>query len=203
VAAGQRLVAHSQTGNAELSTIEAKALPAEPAPPQPTAAAPAEPRGPARPAPSWTDLLTDGNFKGVLALAHSRGIDTTLRRGALSDLVALSDAARYSGDRALARRGLLAQRERFASSSEAQAAAFLLGRMADDTGAPDEARRWYETYLRESPRGAFAAEALGRKLVVLVRSGDGAAASALAEQYLQRFGQGAHAAYAREVLQRP
>jgi TolA-binding protein len=203
VAAGQRLVAHSDSGNAELSTIEPPAKPAPPALPPPTAASPPEHRGPVHPAASWTDLLTDGNFKGVLALAHSRGIDPTLRRAALADLVALSDAARYSGDRELARRGLLAQRERFASSSEAHAAAFLLGRMADDTGAADEALRWYEVYLRESPRGAFAAEALGRKLVVVVRSGDATAAHSLARQYLQRFAQGAHAAYAREVLQRP
>ncbi|HKP60004.1 MAG TPA: FecR domain-containing protein [Polyangiales bacterium] len=203
VSAGQRLVAHSETGNAELSTIEPPSKPAEPAPPPPIATSSPEHRGPVHPAPSWTDLLTDGNFKSVLALAHSRGIDTTLRRAPLADLVALSDAARYSGDRTLAQRGLLAQRDRFASSAEGRAAAFLLGRMADDTGATDEALRWYEVYLHESPRGAFAAEALGRKLVVVVRSGDTAAANALARHYLQRFAQGAHAAYAREVLQRP
>ena len=59
----------------------------------------------------------------------------------------------------LARQGLLAQRSRFAASAEARAAAFLLGRLADDAGERDEALRWYETYARESPHGAFAADA--------------------------------------------
>ena len=203
VSAGQRLVAHSATGNAELSTLDNPLARASNAP-TPTAA-PSHPVRRESPhiTPSWTDLLTDGNFRAVIAQAQSRGIESTLRRGSLADLVALSDAARYSGDRGLARRGLLAQRRRFSSKPEAHAAAFLLGRMADDQGSPDEAMHWYELYLRESPRGVFAAEALGRKLVVLVRSGEEAEARTLARQYLQRFADGAHAAYAREVLSRP
>jgi TolA-binding protein len=148
-------------------------------------------------------MLTSGNFRGVLAQAQARGIEATLRRGSLADVVALADAARYAGDRALSRRGLLAQRARFRASAEAHAAAFVLGRMADDDGAQKEALRWYDGYLRESPHGAFAAEALGRKLVVVVRSGDADAARAVAKLYLQRFARGAHAAYARELLQRP
>jgi hypothetical protein len=205
VAAGQRLVAHAQTGNAELSSLSpakvAEALPAAAAPtlaperPQATSAV--------HPAPSWSEMLTSGNFRGVLAQAQARGIEATLRRGSLADVVALADAARYAGDRALSRRGLLAQRARFRASAEAHAAAFVLGRMADDDGAQKEALRWYDGYLRESPHGAFAAEALGRKLVVVVRSGDADAARAVAKLYLQRFARGAHAAYARELLQRP
>ena len=202
VSAGQRLVAHSATGNAELSTLDALAS-ARTAPAPAAAPTPPARRETPHVAPSWNDLLTDGNFRAVIAQAHSRGIESTLRRGALADLVALSDAARYSGDRGLARRGLLAQRRRFASKPEGRAAAFLLGRMADDQGSPDEAMHWYDLYLRESPRGVFAAEALGRKLVVLVRSGEDAGARALARQYLQRFDEGAHAGYAREVLSRP
>jgi ferric-dicitrate binding protein FerR (iron transport regulator) len=205
VGAGQRLVAHAKTGNAELSSLLPAKLASEPAEPAP---APVPERrettvAPPHPAPSWSDLLTSGNFRGVLALAQARGIDATLRRGSLADLVALSDAARYAGDRALSRRGLSAQRARFFASAEAHAAAFVLGRMADDDGAQDEALRWYDGYLRESPRGPFAAEALGRKLVVVVRSGDAAQARAVAKLYLQRFPRGAHAAYARELLPAP
>jgi hypothetical protein len=211
VAAGQRLVAHAHTGNAELSALSPPKIAAAPAVATEPASAPApvtvperrEAAAPAHPAPSWSDLLTSGNFRGVLALAQARGIDATLRRGSLPDLVALSDAARYAGDRALSRRGLLAQRERFGSSAEAHAAAFVLGRMADDDGAQAEALRWYDGYLQQSPRGAFAAEALGRKLVVVVRSGDTAAARTVAKLYLQRFPRGAHADYARELLLRP
>jgi TolA-binding protein len=139
----------------------------------------------------------------VLDAAGARGIDQTLSHGSFADLVALSDSARYAGDRALARRGLLAERSRFGASAEARAAAFVLGRMADDQGSSTEALKWYETYLSEAPKGSFAAEAMGRKLVVLVRSGDRTASRTTAETYLKRFPHGAHAAYARESLQGP
>ncbi|MFI5306774.1 MAG: FecR domain-containing protein [Polyangiales bacterium] len=200
VAAGQRLVAHAQTGNAELSGLNDP--PVSELAPAKTQERP-QSSVPQHVAPSWSELLASGNFGGVLAAAQARGLDATLRRGSLADLVAFSDAARYGGDHALARRGLLAQRLRFAASAEAHAAAFLLGRMADDAGAREDALRWYDTYLRESPRGAFAAEALGRKLVATVRAGDAETSRAVAAQYLKRFAHGAHAAYAREVLQRP
>jgi TolA-binding protein len=139
----------------------------------------------------------------VLAAAQARGIDATLNRGSIGDLVALADAARYAHDKNLAKRGLLAERARFPRSAEARAAAFVLGRMADDSGLSAEALRWYDDYLAESPHGAFAAEALGRKLVALVRSGDVGAARVVAKGYLERFPRGAHAAYAREVLPNP
>ncbi|HLK35965.1 MAG TPA: FecR family protein [Polyangiaceae bacterium] len=203
VAAGQRLVAHASTGLAQLSSI----LAAEP-PPKPPAAAPEPSASPAvhlppRPPPTWSEMLADGNFRGVLDAAAARGIDATLNRGSLADVVALADAARYLHERGLARRGLLTERSRFAGSPEARGAAFVLGRMADDAGSSDEAIRWYDTYLAESSRGPFAAEALGRKLVTLVESGDAVGARAAAREYLARFPSGAHAAYARDHGQTP
>jgi len=204
VTSGHRLVAHARTGTAELSSLAPAKVPSD-ATPAPIVKKPKN-VVPPQPAPSWSALLTSGNFRKVIELAKSRGINATLRRGSLSDLVALADAARYAGDRALARRGLLAQRTRFSASTEARAAAFILGRMADDQGALDEALHWYEVYLRQSPNGAFAAEALGNKLVVLMRSKDDEAARTVARLYLRRFPRGAHAAYAREVqkaLRRP
>jgi ferric-dicitrate binding protein FerR (iron transport regulator) len=211
VTAGQRLVAQAQTGKVELSPLtpvkiarEPRSVAAEPMP-EPPAKPSDQPQSvaPSRPAPSWSALVTGGNFRGVLAQAQSRGVEATLKYASLADLAAFADAARYSGERSLARRALLAQRARFASSAEARAAAFLLGRIADDQGAADEALHWYEVYLRYSPDGAFGAEALGRTLVVVVRSGDDQEARALADRYLRRFPHGAHASYAREVLQRP
>jgi hypothetical protein len=165
--------------------------------------APAPAHLPSRPLPTWSELFADGDFRAIIDAAEARGIDATLSRGSLADVVALADAARYSRERALAKRGLLAERSRFAGSAEARAAAFVLGRMADDGGARDEAIRWYDTYLEESPRGAFAAEALGRKLVALVESGDAAGARGVAIEYLRRFPHGAHAAYARDHLPEP
>ncbi|HVW25949.1 MAG TPA: FecR domain-containing protein [Polyangiaceae bacterium] len=210
VAAGQRLVAHARTGGAELSSLFAKESPPEPSnettPPSPSAAEPGEPVEPApppRPAQTWAEMLASGNFRGVIEGARARGIVATLSRGTLADVVAFADAARYAHERDLARRGLLAERARFPGSAEARAAAFVLGRMADDAGASEEALDWYDRYLNESPGGSFAAEALGRKLVVLVHSGDVRTARGVAAAYLSRYPRGAHAAYAKEVLPNP
>jgi hypothetical protein len=164
---------------------------------------PAQVRPVSRPLPTWSEMLADGNFRGVLDAADGRGVDATLSRGSLADVVALADAARYLHERGLARRGLLAERSRFPGSAEARGAAFVLGRMADDAGSRDEAIRWYDTYLAESPRGSFAAEALGRKLVALVESSDTVGARSVAQEYLRRFPHGAHAAYAHDHVPEP
>jgi len=152
-----------------------------------------------RAAPSWPRRVAAGDFAGVVLDAEARGVDPTVRAVPLGDLVALADAARYAGRPALARRALLEQRARFAGSPEARAAAFLLGRLADDSGEPtDAAIHWYEAYLTEAPGGAFAPEALGRKLTALRRTGDPAARAAAAE-YLRRYPEGPYAAAAREL----
>jgi ferric-dicitrate binding protein FerR (iron transport regulator) len=211
VAAGQRLVARAANGEAQLSSLLAAVQPHAdapgPAPAGPAAAGVAQahavpaPGAPASGAPpTWSEMLADGNFRGVIDSAEARGIDATLGRASLADVVALADAARYVHERGLAKRGLLAERSRFAGSPEARGAAFVLGRMADDVGTRDEAIRWYDTYLAESPRGPLVAEALGRKLVALAESGDAVGARAVAADYLKRFPQGAHAAYARDHL---
>lgn len=218
VAAGQRLILRATTGEARLSSTlappsdeVAPALPsAEQAAPASAASSrtsepapgPAEPSLSAhpsvRPPPTWSELLAAGNFRAVRDAAEARGVDAVLSHGALPDLVALADSARYLHERALAQRGLLAERARFANSAEARGAAFVLGRMADDGGARADAIHWYDTYLTESPHGAFAAEALGRKLVALVETGNLTQAHAAAAEYLQRFPHGPHAAYARD-----
>ena len=206
VGAGQRLLARANTGEAQLSSLVVE-HPREDVPvaghdggstegPTPSHPAP-------RPLPTWSEMLAEGNFRGVLEAAEARGIDASLSRSSLADLVALADSARYLHDRALAKRGLLVERSRFAGSAEARGAAFVLGRMADDGGSRDEAIRWYDTYLSESPGGPFAAEALGRKLVALVESGDSVGARSVATEYLRRFPHGAHAAYARDHVPGP
>jgi hypothetical protein len=206
VAAGQRLVAHAGTGEAKLSSLLAPPPDMDPPAAVPSVHAAEEPPPvhPApRPLPTWSEMLADGNFRGVVDAAEARGTEASLSRGSLSDVVALADAARYLHDRALAKRGLLAERSRFAGSAEARGAAFVLGRMADDGGSRDEAIRWYDTYLAESPGGAFVAEALGRKLVALVESGDTVGAHTVAKEYLRRFPHGAHADYARDHVPEP
>jgi ferric-dicitrate binding protein FerR (iron transport regulator) len=211
VAAGQRLLARAATGEARLSLIQGgqaqqetpASAPASRAADEPKAGTPMELHSAPRPQPTWSEMLADGNFRGVLDAAEARGVDSTLGRASLADVVALADAARYLHEVGLAKRGLLAERSRFAGSDEARGAAFVLGRMADDGGSRDEAVRWYDTYLAESPRGSFAAEALGRKLVALVESGDSVGGRSVAKEYLARFPHGAHAAYAHDHAQEP
>ncbi len=205
VAGGQRLVAHANTGEAQLSSLLAPPPPAEPVASvaSPAIEEPSPVHSTPRPLPTWSEMLADGNFRGVVDAAEARGTDVTLTRGSLADVVAFADAARYLHERALAKRGLLAERSRFAGSAEARGAAFVLGRMADDVDSRDEAIRWYDTYLAESPAGSFAPEALGRKLVALVESGDTGGARSVAKEYLRRFPHGAHAAYARDHSSAP
>jgi hypothetical protein len=207
VAAGQRLVANGRTGALELASLftsEPRPSGAAPAPSSATdAPSPQQPSPVSRAEQSWSNLVALGGFKAVVEAAEARGVESTLAHASLADLVALSDAARYLGRRDLARRGLMAERARFASSREARGAAFLLGRVSDEAGSPREALGWYDTYLREAHGGPFAAEALGRKLVVLVHLGDANAARAAADEYVARFPGGPHAAYAKEFAKTP
>ena len=154
--------------------------------------------------PTWTQRVASGDFRGVLADAEQRGLESTLAQGNLADLVALADAARYAGRVDVAHRALLAQRERFAGSNAARTAAFLLGRLAD-TGEsrPAAAIGWYDRYLAEAPGGEFASEALGRKVVAVQRVSGAASARPVAEEYLRRFPQGPYAAKARELTLAP
>ncbi|MFT3772482.1 MAG: hypothetical protein QM820_44375 [Minicystis sp.] len=75
----------------------------------------------------------------------------------------------------------------------------MLGKIAaDQQGAAGEAVRWFETYLSEEPGGALAEQALGR--ILELRKGEGDAARAVAERYLARYPNGAHAALARSLI---
>ena len=74
-----------------------------------------------------------------------------------------------------------------------------LARWMTEAGNPTAAITWYETYVAEAPAGSFVAEALGRKMIALKRSGNLDAAQAAARAYLQRFPGGPYAGVAREM----
>jgi hypothetical protein len=214
--AGQVLTARPDDGELRIGGDEsgpraaAPAAPAASAPDEqaavPVAAPPPASAPSAREAPraaTWSSRVASGDFAGVIADAESRGLDTTLNQAGLADLVALADAARYAGRTEIARRTLAAQRARFAGTAEARAAAFLLGRIADDGGSPGSAIGFYDQYLAEAPGGVFAAEALGRKMVAVRRTSGADAARVLAEEYLRRFPDGSYSARARELAPNP
>ena len=153
-----------------------------------------------RPAePSWSSLVSAGQFARVLDSAQARGFPSVYQQASLADLEALADAARYVQRPSVARNALLAMRRRFEGTKPAKQAAFLLGRLAEDE-SPTSALDWYGRYLAEEPQGAHAAQALGRRMLILYRTGDEGDAAATARDYLARFPRGPHAATATKII---
>jgi hypothetical protein len=153
---------------------------------------------------SWVAKLADGGAAAVVADAERRGLVQVLKSSSSEDLAALADASRYERNDGLARRALLAQRRRFPRSVRASEASFLLGRLDDasDDGA-ERALRWYDQYLKESPRGAYVSEALGREMMVLERAHRESEATAIATDYLRRFPTGTYAHAAQALVRAP
>jgi ferric-dicitrate binding protein FerR (iron transport regulator) len=152
----------------------------------------------------WPERVASGAFASVVAEAEALGIGRCLSELGPEPLSALADAARYLQRPALARRALLAERERFPHTVAARDAAFLLGRLADDVARDRrEALAWYDRYLSESgDRGTYASEALGRRMLALAgtsSSDAAAAAAAAAARYLAAFPDGPYAARARRL----
>ena len=140
----------------------------------------------------------------IVADARRIGLAKVFDRGSSEELAALANAARYQRDDALARRALLTQRRRFPRSVRAAEASFLLGRLDDESGGDArQALDWYDRYLREAPSGAYVSEALGRKMVVLQRTGRQGQASDIATDYLRRFPTGTYAHAARALVRAP
>lgn len=177
----------------------------------PLAAAPDSPSPVApRPVPSgiqprvrWSERLADGDAAGIVAEAQRRGVANVLAAASSEDLAALADAARFQMQDRLARRVLLTHRARFPGTLRAKEASFLLGRLAEGHGGrAADALTWYDRYLQEAPSGAYAAEAMGRMMIVLDRQQRTDEARAVAGNYLRRFPQGVYARAARGVLSR-
>jgi TolA-binding protein len=148
----------------------------------------------------WRAELAEGHASAVIADAQRSGFGRVLDVADSEDLAALADAARYVGREDLARRALHTQRRRFPGTKRAAEASFLLGRLEDESPAgAARALGWYERYLTEAPSGAYASEALGRKMRVLERSGQHEGAVAIARLYLSRFPSGSYA-HAASVL---
>jgi TolA-binding protein len=153
---------------------------------------------------SWAPARAAGDWTRVLELATKRGLDRTLAERSSDDLALLADAAHYLRQDAIAQQALLAQRQRFAGSTRAKDAAFLLGRIVEaKSGGAREALGWYERHLEEAPDGPYACEALGRKMTVLARLHGDAAARPVAEEYLRRYPGGTYARAARAYATKP
>ncbi len=161
----------------------------------------------ATPAPSelgaaWRKEIARGDFQQILAQAEAGGMQSCLRSLPSDRLAALGDAARYAGRTALASQVLQAQRARFAGSPAAAEATFLLGRLAEDAHQPSSAALpWYQLYLTEAPSGAYAAEALGRQMLILGAQERGERAREAARRYLEAYPRGAYVTQAHQILE--
>jgi hypothetical protein len=152
----------------------------------------------------WREALANGQWDKILADAERDGIEATLEQASSDDLFALADAARYRRRADLARATLLAQRRRFPSSPRSLDAIFMLGRVEElRSGGRSPAIKWYDDYLSRAPTGTYAAEALGRKMVLTKDVEGPASARPLADEYLRRFPEGSYAGAARALQRVP
>jgi hypothetical protein len=209
--AGQRVRTGLVNGKLELDTtdgVRGKASSAAPVTLDIDALSPSTadaPSGPGSSAPpgalDWSRRAAQGEFSAVIEAAERRGLENTLSTAPLADLAALADSARYARRGSLAKRVLLAERKRFPASGAARDAAFFLGRLAEDDGSG--ALEWYDRYLADSPRGTYASQALGRKMMLVYQQRGAAGARAIADDYLARFLNGPYAAAARKIQDEP
>ena len=183
-----------------------------PSPPQgndPGAVASARPHAlesPGEPLPlkrDWATKLATGELDEIVAEAERWGLGACLAEATSGELAALADAARYTKRGPLATQALLAQRRRFAGSARAAEAAFLLGRLTETQEGPAAALSWFEEYLVEAPRGAYAAEALGRRMSLVEKTAGRERARTIAQEYLRRFPGGTYAGAARALVRTP
>jgi hypothetical protein len=221
--AGQRLVVNLPKAETLITEEPAHREPAPVAPPAPSAPAtrPSVVRDKpaagslAAPPPSaaaaksdgerrWGDELLRGHWDRILGDVERTGLQATLDKASSEDLLVLADAARYRRRTDWARAALLAVRRRFPASPRSLDALFLLGRV-EETQERSKARAiaWYDEYLARAPTGAYAAEALGRKMTLTSEIAGPADVRPIAEEYLRRFPQGSYAGSARALRRVP
>lgn len=148
----------------------------------------------------WRGLADAGRYADALTVVRSVGFLAACKGADATELIMLSDLARYGRDYDAAAQALHILRQRFAGSRQAAQAAFALGKLQfDQDGSYSEAAWWFRTYLREQPGGALAREASGRLLEATSRAGDSASARELAAQYLRDYPNGPHAALANTI----
>lgn len=156
-----------------------------------------------QPAISVGELAQAGKYREALALAEQRGFGRVVAELPEGELLALGNAARYSGSARRAREAMMALRSRFPGRPASELAALYLAKIAEQLDRdPKEAARWLRVFLSESPTGSLAADARGSLLSILLSSGDTAGATAVARDYLRHHPDGKVADRARQLVLR-
>ena len=149
----------------------------------------------------WRQLLAGGRLLDGLRAAERVSFNQVCRVATEKELLALADAGRFFGPSKRAVGALTALRQRFPGSPDARTAAFTLGRLAFESEHDyGKAAGWFETYMREEPRGPLMGDAFGRLMEARLHAGDGAGARASAQQYLRRFPGGPYSSEAIGIL---
>jgi hypothetical protein len=151
----------------------------------------------------WEAELGQGHLEAIVKDAQSRGLEECLNKASSDELSALADAARYTRHNGIARRALMAIRQRFAGSRKATEAAFSLGKMAEAARSEPVALALFDTYLSEAPNGTYASEALGRKMAIVRNTNGSVTARPLARDYLVKYPLGTYASAAQAILYNP
>ena len=167
------------------------------------AAEPVRPRpaGPKRAlVAEWRRAAEAGQNARAVKLVEEQGLGGILQNATSDDLMLLADAARLVKRTDLGMAVLNQLRKRFPNAPEAAEAAFRLGRLEFDTHRYADAGAWFDTYVQEAPSGAFAAEAMGRRLDAWHRASHPKVRDA-ASEYLKAYRNGPYAALAKKVLE--
>ncbi len=154
-----------------------------------------------RPAPAWAALAQGGDYAKAVSNAEADGFVAACNDGKPKDVLALGDAARFTGRADEARAAYEAVRRRTPGDVLAAEAAFDLGKLAFDREHDyAAAATWFQTYETESPNGPLALEAAGRLLEAKQKAGDKTGATDAAKSYLARYPDGPRAALARSLV---
>lgn len=152
----------------------------------------------------WKTLARKGEWRDALKAAEKRGMKSIVSSAPLSDLMLLGDAARLAKHHSRALQVYKAVRDRFPRTSEAQRAAFTMGRIEFETHRNyKKAAFWFKTCLADNAEGTMAREAFGRLVEVLDKSGNRSSARNAARKYLATYRNGPHAELAKQILSRP
>jgi hypothetical protein len=148
----------------------------------------------------WGLALASGHLDEILNEVDRAGTKATVETASIDDLFALADAARYRRRNSLAREALLSARRRFPSSARTVDADYLLGRVEEESErGTSAALHFYDEYLVRAPHGTYAAEVLGRKMILTKKLNGPEVAAPIAEEYLRRFPNGTYVGSARAL----
>lgn len=144
----------------------------------------------------WRALADEGRFdEGYALLLSDRDV---LRSDQVEILLLAADCARLSGHPAESLAYLRRALEVGESDPRAPSVAFTLGRvLLQQLGRPVEAAEAFARARAIAPSGSLASDALSREVEAWQTAGDGARARARAEEYLERYPDGVHAAAVR------